>query len=97
MRIKHTPGPWFLVDSDRSYYEDCEIIETGDGEEVLGVSEWIRADAPDLRLMAAAPELLDALSSMLTFYGMDEEPGEVSGVIHRRARAAIAKAKGEQG
>lgn len=46
-------------------------------------------------LVHAAPDLYEALESMLTFYGMDEEPGEVSGVVHKQARAALAKARGE--
>jgi hypothetical protein len=33
-----------------------------------------------------------ALRSMLTFYGMDEQRGEVSGTIHDRARAALKAA-----
>jgi hypothetical protein len=60
----HTPGPWYLVDDNP---QDGPAIATvpipdgigaGDPREVLGVSEWLRAEEDDLRLMAAAPELL---------------------------------------
>jgi len=33
--------------------------------------------------------LRSALNAMLTFYGMDEEPGEASGVLHNSARRAL--------
>jgi len=92
---EHTPGPWFLVNSDRSYYEDCAIIETGGGEEVLGVSEWIRADAPDLRLMAAAPEMLEAAEALLN--ALDEHGAGSFGEPHSNLESAVSKAKGEQG
>lgn len=88
---EHTPGPWFLVSDNLA--EDCAVIETRSGEEVLGVSEWIRADVPDLRLMSAAPDLLKALVSLELTAGipaMEDDPARVA------ARAAIAKAKGEQ-
>ena len=92
MRIKHTLGPWFLVNSDRSYYEDCAIIETGFGEEVLGVSEWIRADAPDLRLMAAAPEMLEMLEEIARQLRQGEDIYE----WYSEIADTIKKAKGEQ-
>ena len=34
-------------------------------------------------------EAKTALVGMLTFYGMDEDPNEASGVVHTRARAAL--------
>lgn len=49
---------------------------------------------PDMRLIAAAPDLLAALNAMLTHMGMDED--EWSKPTYYQARAAIAKATGEQ-
>jgi len=40
---------------------------------------------------AEIERLRGALSSMLMFYGMDEEKGELSEVIHNKARAALAE------
>lgn len=49
-----------------------------------------------VKLKNEGDELLAALKSMLTFYGMDEEKGEVSGVLHEQDRKLIAKIE-EQG
>jgi hypothetical protein len=89
----HTPAPW-RVDHGSMLKGVNVITPRNEWICYLGVaSRWdVLADA---NLIAAAPELLEALESMLTFYGMDEEPGEVSGLIHKQARAAIAKARGK--
>lgn len=47
---------------------------------------------PDMRLMAAAPDLLEALE---TIVGQCEHSFEFSGIDLAEARAAIKKAKGE--
>lgn len=55
-------------------------------------------DHPDARLIAAAPDLLDALEYAVEKYGRDGGPWNVPsdpGGWLDRARAAIAKAKGE--
>lgn len=39
--------------------------------------------------------LYDALRAMVVHYGMDEERGELSGVLFNNAREALAKARGE--
>ena len=36
-------------------------------------------------------EAKSALHAMLTFYGMDEDPAEMSGAVHKQARAAVAR------
>lgn len=36
-------------------------------------------------------EAKSALTAMLTLYGMDEDPAEASGAVHKQARAAVAK------
>lgn len=46
------------------------------------------------RLIAAAPDLLDALQAMLTHMGMDED--DWNKPTFNKARAAISKATGEQ-
>ena len=87
----HTPGPWFSLGAGGT---DYTVIASNKGEEVVGVSEWIRAEDEDLRLMATAPELLEALENLERTAGlpaMSDDPARVA------ARAAIAKAKGEQG
>lgn len=53
---------------------------------------------PDMRLMASAPDLLEALQEAVNHYGRDGGPWNVPsdpGGWISRARAAIAKATGE--
>jgi len=84
----HTPGPWKLVETEST---DFTAIENLDGNEVLGTSEWLRANPVDLQLMAAAPDLLYALEEIL----LNETKlyNDMATVIE--AKAAVAKAKGE--
>ena len=75
---KHTPGPWLRM--GRS-------IGVGAGE-IATVWELLDGRAiANARLIAAAPDLLDALVMMLDAY---EIPA-----VRDRARAAIAKATGD--
>ncbi len=53
---------WTLINPNPT---DNSVIVDENGKEVLGVSEWVRADEKDLELMAAAPELLEALSTLV--------------------------------
>jgi len=81
---EHTPGPW-IIDSD-----DGDIIEVVSGDYFIAdvhrlepKDEW-RANA---RLIAAAPELLEALEELVDLYEYEDN-------VSRDARAAIAKARG---
>lgn len=90
----YTPGPWFVADGDG---EDDECgIGTKPGQFDIAQMVW-RHDA---RLIAAAPELLDALKYLtLRYIALIREAGcyrwnpeTDSEVVN--ARAAIAKAEG---
>lgn len=98
---KHTPGPWVVL----SFYKDGShpfIQSTTDINHpryliasVQGNGMSITEQSANAKLIAAAPELLEALVQILGWRelrdGM-EFPTERIEVI---ARAAIAKAKGE--
>ncbi len=88
-----TPGPWMphATGLARSGKPEHEIHWSEDGE---CIAEIVHGK-PEAHLIAAAPDLYKALQSMLTFYGMDREKGEVSDVIHAEAEKALAKARGE--
>jgi hypothetical protein len=86
---KHTPGPWSVseinaannVDEFHIFIEpNVAIIE----RKIEGQNE---CDMPDALLIAAAPELLEALQ--LVLHSKDA-------IALEKARAAIAKALGEQ-
>ena len=89
---KHTPGPW-IVDALRYGYDisapeaRCLITTSSDPKMVWGA---IGREA-DARLIAAAPELLEALESLLAQVEQYGHKPECDA-----ARAAIAKAKGEE-
>lgn len=74
---KHTPGPWSYQIS-RYEPEAFNIIEPGIGALAIVKSEDYA------RLIAAAPDLLEALKELTLERGMTD-----------KARAAIAKAEGQ--
>jgi len=99
MSAKHTPGPWTLVDGGRHWnnpiIDNYRIhtvptdkgfdITTGNYGELLVEHIYEEADA---RLIAAAPELLEALKGVIRV-------ADRATVEFDAARAAIAKAEGQ--
>ena len=92
---KHTPGPWVvesLVDGFDIHAPEpgCFVATTSDPEMIWGAV----TRKGDAHLIAAAPELLEALEELLActegqaIYNFMEPQ-------KKKARAAIAKAKGE--
>lgn len=110
--MTHTPGPW-IFSPERDTHDS--IIHTADAVEkhgyigadnggVVGSSEWIWIKDEDARLIAAAPDLLEALEGAIGALEQDLDAGRDSGdadwegLAFQRleaARAAIAKARGE--
>lgn len=102
---KHTPGPWEACDvGDYSDYDGrCRVI-LGDDLRIVVVLGDHDESAANARLIAAAPDLLEALGELLPqnlgappdalqdhmTVPVDMTIGEI-----RRALAAIAKAKGD--
>jgi hypothetical protein len=86
----HSPGPWVFDESDHSIY--C-------GDDWPCVASFSDADLPSPangRLMAAAPELLEALELMLSQYGCScGQRGCNRCEYSQIAREAIQKARGE--
>jgi hypothetical protein len=94
---KHTPGPW-NVGQDSSFG-----ISVWGEEHVADVKNWGREERQaNASLIAAAPELLEALSATVavlrSFAAMAPQEGwaadEIAAVL-RLADPAIAKATGE--
>lgn len=91
---KHTPGPWaFAKYSKKRFGLGC----AGHGAWIFLQTIYEDADSPELRanvrLMAAAPELLESLSEMVAMMDSGDEHGQGS-EWHIKASAAIAKAIG---
>jgi antitoxin component HigA of HigAB toxin-antitoxin module len=92
---KHTPGQWYWTETTLlSDAERAPVLTTHMDGRILGNTE-------NKTLIAAAPDLLEALRSVVNAYGLDMQAAWVgmgrSGECHElvAARAAIAKAEGK--
>lgn len=90
----HTPGPWAAAPIGGGRWA---VTVSQMRNEDVGAAGFGKADA---HLIAAAPELLEALDGMLEVYGGEnDEDGlpkhEVELNLIAFARAAIAKARAE--
>lgn len=89
---KHQPGPWKCAATGlaRSGMPEYEIHWSDAGE---CVAEVVHGEA-NARLIAAAPELLEACQAALSYGNQGDHPEH--GSVNTMLRSAIAKAKGEQ-
>lgn len=92
---KHTPGPWKVAKRRKSYRDGNMMYGIVGPECVSDYEDWGFTEA-NARLIAAAPDLLDALLSALPFVE-DAADDEIykSHRVHRvlkEIRAAIEKA-----
>lgn len=95
-KFRGTPGPWewwtsnsFLRLSSKSTGKDGDVIDSfkmSDGQTSLSVK------VDDMHLIAAAPELLEALQKMVESYQFE---ASIDNPALLQARAAIAKALGK--
>ena len=94
MSRKNTPGPWTVseLDARGEPSEFYIFIEPGVAVIERSVEGRDGCDMPDARLIAAAPELLEALQHIARAESTSLALEYVQGI----ARAAIAKATGEQ-
>ncbi len=85
---QHTPGPWHVaggvqIRTDRHQIAKVWMMRQGEGQ-------------ANARLISAAPELLDALESLIAIEDSVDPMGLLHGVASMKARVLIAKIKGEQ-
>ena len=115
---QHTPGPWAVQDDNAGVYYVNPRIEAGEdindprhdsiiarctGFGAFSGIEDAEVEA-NARLIAAAPELLEALREAVYLHGHEhahadgrpiEIPGSTTGIEwYKQARAALAKAEG---
>ena len=95
---KHTPGPWTAIakrnpdPSEGTHWIQCKLGALGywrGHKQDHDDSKWILNEA-DARLIAAAPEMYEALIALLADPGADY----IKTTAWDKARAAIAKAEG---
>ncbi len=91
--VKHTPGPWEVGSTIES---DTQAI-IHDGDSVLAILTTIPPNPANARLIAAAPDLLEACMTLVGSEDNDDPmaAGMMLGCAVEIARAAIAKATGE--
>ena len=102
MTTKHTPGPWrigTLASYDGYTGQPFRNVWAGTDDAATVVARAIRSEGAmsndvdaDACLISAAPDLLEALQAIIG----DGVHCDVVPHLHRKARAAIAKATGEQ-
>ncbi len=91
----HTPGPWQVVAELRDTDEIiCDMLNNGYVAITQGqkLANW----RDDAALIAAAPELLEALEQVCRIWDhhCDAHGDGTPSEAHARVRAAIAKARG---
>jgi hypothetical protein len=93
MDTKHTPGPWKAVELIGPLY----IVRKDDQSELQRCTIAGAVRLADARLIAAAPELLDALKGMVNLAEKMNDSSNEGGMLDDRfdaAMAAIATATG---
>lgn len=88
MSDKHTPGPWFIQEG--KYYA-CVRTDKRVIADMRTVGNVV-PNMNDARLIAAAPDLLEALIAVDDFISGKPDAVEPFGIV----RAAIARATGTQ-
>jgi hypothetical protein len=100
MSAKHTPGPWasytLSISADSGYESSTEGRCTAD-QYGIAIAALHGETPTSLDLIAAAPDLLQALQAIVKSLADQDDEGMIE---HAQpmiaARAAIAKATGEQ-
>lgn len=87
--MSHTPGPWSFEEPN---WDSLPFLMAGNGDAVATFfSEPENSD--DIPLLAAAPELYEALENLIDFLFH----GKKNCQAILRAKAALAKARGDEG
>ena len=88
----HTPGPWEISKNEAG---ELDICEAGAGNMLADLAKCKNAEA-NARLIAAAPDLLEALREMAEHWP-PQKPESPAFMAYINAMSAIAKAEGRAG
>ncbi len=90
-----TPGPWRIV-ADPMHFDSLTTVEAGNMvAQVGGLKSNLKEMEANTRLIAAAPDLLEALQGILYHFVPERGNLKVEDDMIKKAHAAIAKARGE--
>ena len=92
---KHTPGPWILRSAGELLNEiphPFDFVEVSKQRYITTEGKSEREANANARLIAAAPDMLNALLDVLDFW---DDPNMSMSELKGRVRDAIAKARGE--
>ena len=91
--MKHTPGPWFVLKPERGL---CAIhARMEEGNTIREVTVASKVDMFDARLIAAAPELLEALKALVAYMEAVVPAAMAKNLnVMRQARSALTRATG---
>ncbi len=97
MDSKHTPGPWKVHKMPKAIgYAEWEIHYSDDGE---CVAEIVYKEA-DAHLIAAAPDMYEALKDVLAWWGFPREYADSeitdTAILYWKIKAALAKSEGKE-
>ncbi|MCM7455859.1 hypothetical protein M8R64_10250 [Enterobacter hormaechei] len=94
-RFEGSAGPWSAHDDEESIATSVVMNDFGDILCVVGTyMTSTEDDYANANLIAAAPDLLEALQELVFLYEHDEGCRELT--EYKRAKAAISKALGEE-
>jgi len=100
---QHTPGPYRAAKQDYQWYVQSQHVRhpngSGNWADVATVSYVNGCGEPEARLFAAAPDLLEALQSILDMCNEDSHARDYASrqtEIRGTAIVALRKARGEQ-
>lgn len=91
IKAKHTPGPWKI---DYGYNRSINFIGPCVPDQYAG-SSWLQVTEANARLIAAAPDLLDALKGMLEVFGDEFGMGDSSVCDDDRATHYAGRHRGQ--
>lgn len=89
MTTKFTPGPWYLNGTDKGpgqYY--MHIGAKGSPMNLASINECHTQSIANSHLIAAAPDLYEALKEIMNGRSMDSD-------LREQCKLALAKARGE--
>ena len=99
---EHTPGPWYMHDYTELFGDDpmriCVSCDECTELTICYMGNAVYADVKEARsnahLIAAAPEMLEALKDFYNLHESREDPEWHGSPLEQRASRAINKAKG---